>query len=72
MPDEYQWVFADFFRLIDYDDTATFDYEDISDFLRKTYNYVIDDTIPDKPDQEKKNDEPVTYQLSEKDYFRGC
>jgi hypothetical protein len=73
LPVEYEWVFNDFFFEIDYDDNATFDYEDISDFLRKTYNYVIDDTIPDKPDQVKKNQDPITYQLTEKDYFRaGC
>ena len=43
-------MFNDFFFEIDYDDNATFDYEDISDFLRKIYGYVIDPTIPDKPD----------------------
>ena len=58
---------------MDYDDNAAFDYEDISDFLRKLYGYVIDPDIPDKPDPVKKNEDPYTYVIQDKDYFRkGC
>jgi Ca2+-binding EF-hand superfamily protein len=52
IPKKLDWLISDLESDLDYDNTATIDFEDISDFMRKHYKYVIDKEIPDKPEPE--------------------